>query len=142
VAGHRIIVISWASVIGYAVIAVPNLFIAALDNVVIAVAVAMFLVSLPIWIYAYGLAVTRTARGDDIAVSSLFFLNHSAPKLVQRQLLGAVGASVVVAAVTAVANPFGWLVPMLPLGLAGLWGARHGVYPPRPERTKKSGGRR
>jgi hypothetical protein len=142
VAGHRIIVISWASVACYAAVAVPNLFIAALDNVVIGVAVGMFLISLPIWIYAYGLAVTRTARGDDIAVSSLFFLNQSAPKAVQRQLLGSVGASIVVAAVTAVANPFGILVPMLPLGLTGLWGARHGVYPRRPERTKKTGGRR
>jgi hypothetical protein len=141
VAGHRIIVISWASVACYAAVAIPNIFISALDNVVIGVAVGMFLISLPIWIFAYGLAVTRTARGDDITVSSLFFLNQSAPKLVQRQLLGAVGASVVVAAVTSVANPFGWLVPMLPLGLAGLWGARHGVYPPRPER-KKTGGRR
>ena len=141
-AGHRIIVISWASVIGYAAVAFPNLFIAALDNVVIGAAVGMFLVSLPIWIYAYGLAVTRTARGDDITVSSLFFLNQSAPKPVQRQLLGAVGASILVAAATAVANPFGVLVPMLPLGLAGLWGARHGVYPPRPQRTKNTGGRR
>jgi hypothetical protein len=24
------------------------------------------------------------------------------------------------------------LVPMLPLGLIGLWGARHGTFPPRP----------
>src|SRR5690348_3931250 len=102
----------------------------------------MFLISLPIWVYAYGLAVVRTGRGDDITVSSLFFLNRSAPKPVQRQLLGAVGASIVVAAVTAVANPFGVLVPMLPMGLAGLWGARHGVYPPRPAPAKKTGGRR
>ena len=40
------------------------------------------------------------------------------------------------------ANPFGVLVPMLPMGLAGLWGARHGVYPPRPAPAKKTGGRR
>ena len=39
--------------------------------------------------------------------------------------------SVIVALATAWANPSGTLVPMLPLGLAGLWGARHGVFPAR-----------
>jgi len=38
---------------------------------------------------------------------------------------------IAVTAATAAAEPFGILVPMLPLGLIGLWGARHGVFPPR-----------
>ena len=37
-----------------------------------------------------------------------------------------------ITAVTASADPFGVLVPMLPLGLVGLWGARHGEFRPRP----------
>jgi hypothetical protein len=33
---------------------------------------------------------------------------------------------------TAAWDPFGVLVPMLPIGLAGMWAARYGVFPPRP----------
>ena len=73
----------------------------------------------------------RSSRGDDIAVASLFFLQGSAPAAVQKQLLGAFAASIVVAIATAWFNPFAVLVPMLPLGLVGLWGARHGEFPPR-----------
>ena len=61
---------------------------------------------------------------------------------------GGVGKSTVAAA-TAAAEPFGILVPMLPLGLLGLWGARHGVFPPRrtpdaatrDKRARRSSGR-
>ena len=83
----------------------------------------------------------RPGRGDDITVSSLFFLDKSAPRDVRRNLFGALAAGLVIAAATAAANPFSVLVPMLPLGLAGLWGARHGVFPPR-QAPKKAGGRR
>ena len=91
----------------------------------------LFLISLPVWIYAFGLAVVRSGRGDDIAVSSLFFLSGSAPDSVRRSLLGAAAASVLLAAITCFANPAAVLVPMLPLGLAGLWGARYGTFPAR-----------
>jgi len=49
-----------------------------------------------------------------------------------------------VTAATALAEPFGVLVPMLPLGLLGLWGARHGVFPPRrmPDASEATGKRR
>ena len=33
---------------------------------------------------------------------------------------------------TAAWEPFGVLVPMLPLGLAGVWAARYGTFPRRP----------
>jgi hypothetical protein len=143
VAGRLIVVTSWVTIAIFAAAVVPDaLGVHALDTVAVVVSLALFLGSLPIWLYAYGLAVTRTARGDDITVSSLFFLSQSAPRDVRRQLLGAVLLCLVIAAATAVANPFSVLVPMLPLGLAGLWGARHGVYPPRPATPKKTGGRR
>jgi hypothetical protein len=32
---------------------------------------------------------------------------------------------------TAAWEPFGVLVPMLAIGLAGVWAARYGVFPPR-----------
>jgi hypothetical protein len=141
--GRPIIVTSWVTIAIFAVAVIPDAVGAhVLDNLAVGASLALFLVSLPIWLYAYGLAVTRTARGDDISVSSLFFLQGSAPKEAQHHLLGAFGVSIAIAAATAAANPFSVLVPMLPLGLAGLWGARHGVYPPRPARKHPTGGRR
>jgi hypothetical protein len=131
VKGERIMQLSWASVALFAVVGVLDIFIDAFDPVALAVCVALFLCSLPVWVYALGLAIVRSGRGDDIAVASLFFLQGSAPGAVQKQLLGAFAASIVVAIATAWFNPFAVLVPMLPLGLAGLWGARHGEFPPR-----------
>jgi hypothetical protein len=46
-------------------------------------------------------------------------------------LYGSLVVCLAITVATASANPFGVLVPMYPLGLVGLWGARHGVYPPR-----------
>ncbi len=109
-----------------------------------AVDLILFLVALPVWVYAFLSAVGRTARGDDIAVASLFFLQRSAPRPVRASLLAALAACLGVTALTAKANPFGVLVPMLPLGLTGLWGALHGTYPARPARsgiTRRSHGR-
>jgi hypothetical protein len=126
---------SWAANAVFAVTAVPAAVGAdAIENVAIGVALTLFAISIPVWLYAFGLAVVRTGRGDDVAVASLFFLQGSAPRRVQAHLLGSVGACVVIAAATAAAAPFGVLVPMLPLGLTGLWGARHGTYPPRARR--------
>ena len=63
---------------------------------------------------------------------ALFFLSSgAAPTAVRRHLLGSLALSVVVAVATVKANPFSALVPMLALGLAGLWSARHGTFPPR-----------
>ena len=96
------------------------------------VALGLFLVSLPIWCYAFGLGVVRSARGDDVTVGNLFFLVGSAPDDVRRRLFAALAASVVVAAATAWANAFAALEPMLPLALLPLWAARHGTFPARP----------
>jgi hypothetical protein len=131
VTGERIVQISWASVALFGVVGVLDIFIDAFDPVALGVCVALFLCSLPVWLYALGLAIVRSSRGDDIAVASLFFLQGSAPAAVQKQLLGAFAASIVVAIATAWFNPFAVLVPMLPLGPVGLWGARHGEFPPR-----------
>jgi len=84
----------------------------------------------------------RSSRGDDVGVGSWVFLAPSAPKNVRRHLLGATGICVVLALATAWENPFGVLVPMLQLGFAALWGARHGVYPPRRPAAVAKGARR
>ena len=89
-----------------------------------------FFVSLPVWVVSFGLALSRSTRGDDIAVASWVFLaGGAAPTPVRRRLLGVFAGSVVLAAATAWANPFVVLVPMLPLGFAALWGARYGTFP-------------
>ena len=129
--GARIILFSWATVILFSVVAIVDAIGAPIDALAVGLCLALFLVSLPVWAWAFGLAVVRTSRGDDIVVSSLFFLTGSAPDRVRKHLLGAFAISCVVALATAWANPFGVLVPMLPLGLVGLWGARHGVFPAR-----------
>jgi hypothetical protein len=115
----------------FALVGLLDLVVDAFDPVAVGICVGLFLGSLPVWVYALGLAIVRSGRGDDIAVANLFFLQGSAPAEVRKQLLGAFAASIAVAIATAWANPFSVLVPMLPLGLVGLWGARHGTFPPR-----------
>ena len=138
--GRAIVWTSWASNGLFVVTAVPAaLGVDAVDDLAVGVALGLFAVSIPVWAYAFAKAVARTARGDDIVVGSLFFLQGSAPPRIQRELLASVAVSVVIALATGAANPFGVLVPMLPLGLTGLWGARHGQYPPRkPRGTSES----
>ena len=116
----------------------------ALEGVAIAVSLTLFAASLVVWTYAFGLAVVRTTRGDDVTVPGLFFLSAgAAPRAVRRHLMGSLAVSVAVAIATVKANPFSALVPMLALGLPGLWGARHGTFPPRraPRRVGASSSR-
>jgi hypothetical protein len=135
VPGRAIVWSSWLADALLAATAVPVAVGATvLEGVAIAVALTLFAVSIPVWVYALGRAAVRSARGDDVVVASLFFLQGSAPRRVQVHLMASLGASIAIAAATASAAPFGVLVPMLPLGLAGLWGARHGTYPPRARR--------
>jgi hypothetical protein len=143
VTGHKIVVASWVTVAIFAAVLVPDAAgLRAFDDLAVGVSLAWFLGSLPIWCYAYFKGIARTAAGDDVNVVSLFFLTGSAPKDVRRHLMGALVVSILIAAATARANPFSVLVPMLPLGFAGVWGARHGVYPPRRAPARNQGGRR
>lgn len=141
--GRWIVRTSWITLGVFAVATAPvALGVDALDGVAVATSLTLFLASLPIWLYAFGRAIVRSAQGDEIAVASWVFLTPSAPREVRRSLLGATVAGVAVAAATAYANPFSVLVPMLPLGFAALWGARHGTYPPRRTPATAKGGRR
>ncbi len=130
--GKRIVVASWVTLGLFALIGVPDaLGVSALDTVAGVFSLALFLASLPIWIYAFAKVLVRSTQGDDIAVASWVFLQGSAPKDVRRHLLGATGLCCVVALAMGWQNPLGVLVPMLQLGFAALWGARHGRYPAR-----------
>lgn len=130
--GRAIEVVAWAGNLVFAATAVPAaLGVDAFDDAAVAVCLALFFLSLVVWAWALGAAVVRTAGGDDVAVTTLFLVEGRAPGRIRWSLYGALAVCLAVTVATAAANPFGVLVPMLPLGLIGLWGARHQVYPPR-----------
>lgn len=129
--GRRIVVASWAANACFVVTAVPAAIGAsAFDDAAALTALALFLVGLGVWVYAFAVSIARSTR-ENIAVANLFFLQGSAPKSVKVQLFGSLGVCAAAAAATATADPFGVLVPLLPLALVGLWAARHGTFPPR-----------
>jgi hypothetical protein len=147
VPGARIIRTSWIANVVFVLSAAPfALGVGALEAVAVGVALALFAASLVVWAWAFGTAVVRSTHGDDIAVGNLFLLEGKVAPGVRKQLFWSVGVCLVITAATASANPFGVLVPMLPVGLVGLWGAKHGVFgirvgfepevrPLRPDRT-------
>ncbi len=147
--GRAIIRSSWIGNVVFAVTAIPALFVDGMEPVAAIVALALFAISLVVWVWAFGVAVVRSSQGDDIVVGNLFLFEGAVPKAVRRHLFSSVGVCLVITAVTVSAEPFGVLVPMLPIGFVGLWGARHGEYrrrrdvqaevrPLRPDRSKRS----
>ncbi len=126
---------SWLGDALFAVTAIPAAAgVSAFRGVALAVALLLFGAGIVVWMWAFGVALARNAHGDDIVVSSLFLVQGPVPRTVRTQLFGALGVSIVLAAATGTTDAFGILAPMLPLGLIGLWGARHGEFPPRRER--------
>jgi hypothetical protein len=130
--GRGIVKASWAANALFAVTAIPvAVGVDALDGVAVGVALALFAVSLGVWIYAFAIAVSRSAQGDDVVVGNLFLMQGPVPRRVRWHLFGSFAVCLAITAGTAVGDPFGVLVPMLPLGLVGLWGARYGAFPAR-----------
>jgi len=131
--GRGILVFGWIANALFAVTAVPAAITSedALVAVAIGSALFLFFVAIGAFVYAFGLAVARSARGDNVAVANLFFLQGSAPRSVQRSFLVLFVVCLAIAVGTAAWEPFGVLVPMLPIGLAGVWAARYGTFPPR-----------
>jgi hypothetical protein len=138
--GRAIIVWGWVTNVLFAVTAIPGAF---LDSDVakglgIAVSLLLFVAGTILCLYAFGKGLVRSSDGDDVAVSNLFFLSGSAPKPVRRQFLWIFLVSFTITCITASGlDGFSVLVPMLPIGLAGTWAARHGVFPPRPPATPR-----
>jgi hypothetical protein len=134
--GLGIVRASVAGTVGYAIVAVlATAFTDSLGLLVAVVSGVLFFAGTGAFLWAYAIAIGRS-RHDLIGMGGLFFLAGSAPPVVQRVMMGSLGAEVVVAVVTASLRTytelaFGVLVPMWGLGLAGLWGARHGVFPRR-----------
>jgi hypothetical protein len=130
--GRAILRFGWIANALFAVTAIPAaLGVDAMLDVAIGVALVLFLIACGAFFYAFGVGIARSARGDNVAVANLFFLQGSAPRDVQRAFIAMFVVCLVIAVVTIVGEPFGVLVPMLPSGLAGVWAARHGTFPPR-----------
>jgi hypothetical protein len=133
--GRRIVVAAWIGVALFAVTAVPAAVGASgFDVAALVVDVVLFLAGIVVFLWAFAVGLVRNSRGDDIVVASLFLIEGPVPRPVRRHLFGALAAAVLIAGATGTTDAFGVLVPMFPLGLIGLWGARHGAYPPRPDR--------
>lgn len=88
-----------------------------------------------LWGYALGVARSRT---DNVTLGGLFFLSApAAPASVRRRFRIALTVETLVVLLAAAIRPFsvvafGVLAPMFALGLMGVWGGRHAVFPPRP----------
>jgi hypothetical protein len=105
----------------------------------VVVSLALFTAGCVAFLWAYAVAIGRS-RVDAIGMGGLFFLQNAAPRRVQVLLIGATAVQVVAALATAAVHPFTSqafviLGPMYGLGLAGLWGARHGRFEPRSDRA-------
>ena len=110
--------------------------------IAVVVAIACFSVGVVVFLWGYWVAVQRS-RTDNIAVASLYFLaDKSAPKSVAVRMNSILAAQVVIGIATALMRSttdgkagstlaFGILVPVLGLGMNGLWGALHGEFSPR-----------
>jgi hypothetical protein len=131
--GRGIIVAGWIANALFAATAVPVAFgLDDLIGVAIGVALLLFLLAIGAFVYAFSVGLARSTRGDNVAVANLFFLQGSAPRPVRRRFLVMFVVCLAVSLGTAAWEPFGVLVPILPIALAGVWAARYGVFPPRP----------
>ncbi len=134
--GGRIIAGSWAGTALFTVTAGAAVVSSSVRGVAVGVDLVLFAVGIVTFLAAYGIAIARS-RTDAIGIGGLFFLvGDSAPAQVRRHLMAALTTQVVVALLTASLRPFtsaafAILVPMYGLGLAGLWGARHGHFSSR-----------
>ncbi|MFM7224834.1 MAG: hypothetical protein ACKO1Y_05285, partial [Actinomycetota bacterium] len=99
--GRPIVSAAAAVVALSALIGLGDLVSSAFSAVAVGWSLACFLVSLPVWIIAFGLVLSRSTHGDDIAVASWVFLAGGAgPPALRSRLLRLFSSSVVVAGVS------------------------------------------
>jgi hypothetical protein len=131
IAGSRIIGLSWAATLLFAVTALPAANGAdALEVPAVVVSLVLFAAGIGLSLVALARAAVRAPRQQErITVGNLWFLQGSAPKPGRRLLLGSVAVSVAVVVPTIATAPFSVLEPMFPLALCAWWGALHGTFP-------------
>lgn len=133
--GGLLIRLSWAGTIVSCITSVANALTGDRNDYALSAAPALVMLALgsAAFLWAFALAVERS-RTEEIGVGGLFFLEGCAPRRVQLVMLASVAVQVTVPLAVAVYRPFtafATLAPVWSLGLAGLWGARHGTFPPR-----------
>ena len=133
---HQILTAVFVATALYAAIA----FTTAAQWVGAITAMSLFSVGVVVFLWGFWNAVQRS-RTEELAVTSVFFLTGGcAPARVRRQMNLMLGVQMVTAFATTFwrstgpdGNPgsslaLGILVPMLGLGMNGLWASRHGVF--------------
>ncbi|HMJ77974.1 MAG TPA: hypothetical protein VK507_18475, partial [Iamia sp.] len=133
--GRMLIRLSWAGTVITCVTSVVNAATGDRDHYALSAAPALVLLALGsvAFLWAFAIAVERS-RTEEIGVGGLFFLEGCAPRRVQMAMMASVAVQTVVPLGVAFVRPFtafAVLAPVWSLGLAGLWGARHGTFPPR-----------
>ena len=135
--GERILRVAvWSTALLVLTSALAAIWPASMGLVHAAVSVGCFLVGCVLLLSAFATGVSRS-RAEAVSTAGLFLLaDDAAPPDVRRLLRGALAVQVVAVVAAASVRPFtevafGILAPMLGVGLMGLWGARHGQFPPR-----------
>lgn len=127
-------------VAGVAGVASPDDF-GGLTTVVSGLAFAVGVVA---FLYGYAAGVVRSSD-EQVTLPGLFFLSHTAPKVIRFRLRIVFAVQIVIAVAAAAIRPytsvaFAVLAPMLGLGLMAAWGAKYGVFHPR-EASERGRGR-
>jgi hypothetical protein len=144
--GNGVVVASWAGTTVFAATTALGAAASQTDILALIVSVLLFVAGIACFFVAFAAAVGRS-RTEEIGVMNLFFLDHSAPRPVRRSLLASLAVEIAVALAAAAARPntslaFGILVPVYGIGMAGLYGARHGRFPTRQAKPPKAAGRK
>jgi hypothetical protein len=147
--GQSIVRWSWVGTTVFAVTAMAATVFDQMREVAAVVALVLFGVGGVVFLLAFSIAVGRS-RTDAIGIGGLYFLAGSAPPGVRLSLMGSLAVEIGVGLTTAsirifTSLAFGTLVPLYGLGMAGLWGARHGRFDrrePEHDETKRGSGTR
>ncbi|MDE0805461.1 MAG: hypothetical protein OSA99_19345 [Acidimicrobiales bacterium] len=96
---------------------------------------ALFVAGVVAFLWGYANGVVRS-REEKVTLGGLFFLSHTAPRVVRFRLRLALVVQIVLATLAAAIRPytavaFAVLAPMFGLGLMALWGARFGTFFPK-----------
>jgi hypothetical protein len=136
VPGRRLVEASWAGSVLLALAVAAG--IVAIDTVapaVVAVSGLLFAGGTIAFFIGYARAVERS-RHELLGIGGIYFMAGSTPSRVRRQMMASLAVEVVLVVVAVSVKPFSSLVftslaPMWGLGLAGMWAATHGSFPPR-----------
>ena len=141
--GRLLIRLSWAGTVVSCATAILNAATGSRTDFLLSAlpALVMFTLGSAAFLVAFLVAVQRS-RTEAIGVGGLYFLAGCAPRAVQVSMMASVAVQTVVPFVVTVIRPFvafSVLAPMWSLGLAGLWGALHGTFPPKVEPVDGAG---